>query len=481
MSSTVPAAPTHNPFLRIAQDIRHEVAERGNFPPGAHGFSARRTHQLATDPLPVLLSMYEEYGPVFTVRTLHVPQVFALGPEANHYITVSHAANFRWRDGGFGELEPLLGDGLLTIDGAYHRRARKVMLPAFHRTQIAAAADVMVEEITAALDHWRPGMTFDLYTWARTLAMRIAMKALMGLDPDGDGVGARAAEEFEKALTFYGTDYHVRVMRGPGSPWAKMLRARAELDRIVYGEIRRRRRAGVGRDDILDMLLSATDDEGDPLNDREVRDQAITLLFAGHDTTTSTISFLFYELARHPHEVALLLEEQERVLGRRSRARRAGPGGRHAAAGDGAGRGAAAVPAGLDRPPAGGRGVRAGRRARARGRARELQLLGQPPAPRRVDRPRGVPAGAVHARGEGGAAQGRLRAVRRRLAHLHRHALRRDGDPGDRHDGAPAPPPGAGPGAHDDDPPDAHAEPAARNAGDRPRAVLTARCPTMID
>ncbi len=314
VSSTVPAALTHNPFRRIAQDIRHEVAERGNFPPGEHGFSARRTHQLATDPLPVLLSMYERYGPVFTVRTLHVPQVFALGPEANHYITVSHAANFRWRDGGFAELEPLLGDGLLTIDGAYHRRARKVMLPAFHRTQIAAAADVMVEEIDAALGHWRPDTTFDLYTWARTLAMRIAMKALMGLDPDGDGVGARAAEEFEKALYFYGTDYHVRVVRGPGSPWAKMLRARGELDRIVYGEIDRRRRAGVGQDDILDMLLAATDDEGNPLTDREVRDQAITLLFAGHDTTTSTISFLFYELARHPHEVALLLEEQERVL-----------------------------------------------------------------------------------------------------------------------------------------------------------------------
>ena len=93
-----------------------------------------------------------------------------------------------------------------------------------------------------------------------------------------------------------------------------MLRARSELDRIVYGEIERRRRAGVGQDDILDMLLAATDDEGRPLTDREVRDQAITLLFAGHDTTTSTISFLFYELARHPHEVALLAEEQGRVL-----------------------------------------------------------------------------------------------------------------------------------------------------------------------
>lgn len=317
VSSTVPAAPTHNPFLRIVQDLRHEAAEWSNFPPGERGFSARRTHQLATDPLPVLLSLYEQYGPVFTVRTMHLPQVFALGPEANHYITVSHAANFRWRDGGFAELEPLLGDGLLTIDGAYHRRARKIMLPAFHRTQIAAATEVMVDEIAKALEHWRTGMTFDLYTWARTLAMRIAMRALMGLDPDGNGLGARAAEQFEKALAFYGTDFHVRVVRGPGSPWAKMHRARDELDRLLYGEIDRRRGAGVGQGDLLDMLLAATDDEGTPLTDREVRDQAITLLFAGHDTTTSTISFLFYELARHPHEQTLLVEEQQRVLGDR--------------------------------------------------------------------------------------------------------------------------------------------------------------------
>ena len=72
-------------------------------------------------------------GPVFSVRILHSLNAFLLGPEANHHMLVSNAANFRWRDGGFGELEPLLGDGLLTIDGGYHRRARRIMLPAFHR------------------------------------------------------------------------------------------------------------------------------------------------------------------------------------------------------------------------------------------------------------------------------------------------------------------------------------------------------------
>ena len=95
-----------------------------------------RTHQMAHDPLPILLDCYERFGPVFSVRILHSLNAFLLGPEANHHVLVSNAANFRWRDGGFGELEPLLGDGLLTIDGDYHRRARRIMLPAFHRERI---------------------------------------------------------------------------------------------------------------------------------------------------------------------------------------------------------------------------------------------------------------------------------------------------------------------------------------------------------
>lgn len=314
MAATIPPAPSQNPIARTAWDLRHEAAQGRRYPPGDTGFSMARTTQFASDPLPVLFDSYERYGPVFSVRVLHVLQVFVLGPEANHYVTVSGAANFRWRDGGFAELSPLLGDGLLNIDGAYHRRARKIILPGFHRTQIAASAEVMVDEIERATERWEPGQRLDVYSWARHVAMRIAMRALLGFDPDGGGAGARAAVEFENALHYFGIDFHLRLLRGPRSPWRRMVTARDKLDEIVYAEIARRRRAGVGSDDILDMLLAATDDDGRPLSDREVRDQAITLLFAGHDTTTSTISFLFYELARAPREQELLLEEQARVL-----------------------------------------------------------------------------------------------------------------------------------------------------------------------
>jgi cytochrome P450 len=318
VSAGSPAAISHNPFKRIAGDVRAERRARGGYPEGETSFSLSLTHRMATDPLPVLLDCYERYGPVFSVRILHSLNAFLLGPEANHHMLVSNAANFRWRDGGFGELEPLLGDGLLTIDGGYHRRARRIMLPAFHRERIALAAEAMVEEAQAALDPWRPGQVIDVYSWARELAMRIAMRALLGLDPDDRGGGATAAHEFERALEFYGTDYPMRVLRGPGSPWHKLHRAREVLDRILYREIERRRGNGDDSEDVLGMLMAATDEDGSRLSDREIRDQAITLLFAGHDTSTSTISFLFYELAHNPHELELLVEEQDRVLGGRA-------------------------------------------------------------------------------------------------------------------------------------------------------------------
>ncbi len=206
--------------------------------------------------------MYERFGPVFTVRTLHVPEVFALGPEANHYITVSHAANFRWRDGGFAELEPLLGDGLLTIDGDYHRRARKIMLPAFHRAQIAAAAEVMVDEIAKALDHWRPGMSFDLYSWARTLAMRIAMRALMGLDPDGDGLGARAAGNSRRRWPSTAPTTTSGSCAGPVRRGRRCTAPRPSWTACCTGRSSAGGERADGRNDLLDMLLAATDDRG---------------------------------------------------------------------------------------------------------------------------------------------------------------------------------------------------------------------------
>jgi cytochrome P450 len=311
-----PAVPS-GVIQRVRSDMRSQRAVRGAWPPGELGFSLRRTREFEREPLGLLLRCHERFGPVFTIRLLYAPIVFALGPEANHYMTVSHASSFRWRDGGLGDLIPLLGDGLLTTDGDYHRRARRIVLPAFHREQLAASTAIMVEEAERAVGDWRAGARVDLYAWTRRLALRVALRALFGFEPHGSARDAEMAEQFEAALGFWGKDYAVQMLRGPGSPWRSMSRARAELDRVIFAEIARRRTRGDRGLDILSLLLDAEDEEGAGLSDRELRDQVMTLLFAGHDTTTSTLTFLFYELARSPSEIAPLVSELDAVVGER--------------------------------------------------------------------------------------------------------------------------------------------------------------------
>jgi cytochrome P450 len=301
MSLAGPAPVPTNPLRLLARDLQAERAATVPFPPGPTIFSLARTRRFERDPLPLLLDLYERHGPVFTMRILHGNSVFALGPEANHHILVSHAGNYLWREGHMGDLMPLLGDGLLTIDGDFHRRSRRIMLPVFHRERIEAARATIEAETAAALDRLRPDVTFDLYAWTRELALRIAMRALFGLDPDrAQAGGLKAAPTFQKALSFYGRDYVLQVMRGPLTPWAQMQAARAKLDALIHGEIGRRRATGERGEDLLSLLLDAEDEDGGRLSDQHVRDEVMTLLFAGHDTTTSTVAFLFYELARHP-------------------------------------------------------------------------------------------------------------------------------------------------------------------------------------
>jgi cytochrome P450 len=304
-----PPPVSFNPLRRLSGDVLAERRVEVPFPPGDTGFSARRTRGFIRYPLPLLLDAYERYGPVFTVRVFHGNVVFMIGPEANHYMLVSHASNFSWREGHMGDLIALLGDGLLTIDGDFHRRSRRIMLPAFHHEAIAAALETMQAEIDRALQGWRDGARIDVYHWTRRLALRIAMRALFGLDPDAAGAGVDAARAFEQGLGFWARDYWLQVLRGPGTPFARMQAARRALDRVIFDEIARRRRDGERGADILSLLLDAADEDGNRLDDQQVRDEIMTLLFAGHDTTTSTVGFMFYELARHSDVVAALRDE----------------------------------------------------------------------------------------------------------------------------------------------------------------------------
>lgn len=318
----IPAPPPfehENPFLVVASDLRKQRNSEVPYPEGLTDYSMARTIRFAEDPLPILLDCYERFGPVFTLRIFHGLLVFALGPAANHYITVSHADNFLWRESHFRDLTALIGDGLLTTDGEFHRRSRLIMLPAFHRDQIEASMAAISKETDRALEQFVVGGELDLYRWTRRLALRVAMRALFGLDPDG--ARARqidAADMFEQALSFYATAYPLRMLRGPGSPWSRLMRASRRLNEMIYEEIKERRSSGRRGSDVMSLLLDATDDEGLALSNSQIRDEVMTLLFAGHDTTTSTVSFMFHELARNEALTAELVAEQDEVLGGRA-------------------------------------------------------------------------------------------------------------------------------------------------------------------
>jgi cytochrome P450 len=307
---------SYNPFVVLVQDLLDERAATVPFPPGDTRLSLSRTQRFANEPLPLLLESYERFGPVFTLRLFHANSVFALGPAANHYITVSHASNFLYRTSYFRDLMGFAGDGLLTTDGDFHRASRRIMLPAFHHERILSSLTTMLDETASALDSFTPGATIDLYAWTRRLALRIAMRALFGLDPDGPAARSiDAAALFEQTLSFYARDYTLRMLRGPFSPWDRQQKATRALTRLIYSEISRRRSTGERGDDVLSLLIDASDEHGHTaLSDLQIRDEVMTLLFAGHDTTTSTVAFMFYELARHPEVVARLLAEQRSQL-----------------------------------------------------------------------------------------------------------------------------------------------------------------------
>jgi cytochrome P450 len=318
MSLVGPPPASANPFDVIRNDLRLERAATAPFPPGPTSFSMARTNAMVNDPVPMLVEAYQRYGPAFTMRVFHHNVVFMIGPAANHHILVSNASNFLWREGHFRDLIPFMGDGLLTIDGDFHRRSRQIMLPAFHHKQIAKSIDIILEETERALSLWHIDAGMDLYDWTRRLALRVAMRAIFGLDPDGEEARRiDAAHLFTEALDFFSKPALQRLLRGPLTPYHRTLEARKGLDRLVYAEMARRRSTGERGLDVLSLLLDAQDEDGNSLSDRHVRDEVMTLLFAGHDTTTSTVAFMFYELAHNPELMAPVVAEQDRVLGDR--------------------------------------------------------------------------------------------------------------------------------------------------------------------
>jgi len=318
INASRPAPLDQRLLARIADDVRREgrVRRRATLPAGSTAFSWSHTRRIIADPLTLLLEHERRFGPVFTIRVLHEAIVWAIGAEVNHQILVSDFDAFQWREGRFADLWPLLGDGLLNTDGAYHRDFRMLMLPAFHREYVERVAETMIEEALAAAERLEEGQVVEIYHWVRELALRIALRGLLGLDAT-DGREQALAAAFEASLAIHGEPVLLQMLPLPRSPLARAIAAGKALDTLVRAEIEERRRRGDPGRGVLGLLLAATDDGGAPLPARVVRDQAVTLLFAGHDTTTTTFTFLLYELGRNEGARRAVEDELDQLVGRR--------------------------------------------------------------------------------------------------------------------------------------------------------------------
>lgn len=207
-------------------------------------------------------------------------------------------------------MEPVVGPAsLLLLDGNRHMRMRKLMLPSFHGQAIAHYAE-LIEQITdREIERWSPGETIRTRTVAQTITLEVMIRTVFGVsDPD------RIAELKRRLPRLSSINPVLLAMQkdlGPLSPWGRFLRNRDRVDAILYEEIGRRREdADPGEhDDILALLLSARDEEGGPLTDRELRDELITILLAGHETTATSIGWAFERLLRTPPALERLTAE----------------------------------------------------------------------------------------------------------------------------------------------------------------------------
>lgn len=212
----------------------------------------------------------------------------------------------------------ILGDGLLTAEMPTHTRQRRLVLPAFHHRKLVGYAGTMVALTTAEADRWQPGERLDAAASMNRLALAIAGRTLFSADVlEHSGVVGHALAETLAAFDRSQFPFSDKLTRLPLPAVRRTARARATLDGLVYGLIAERRAAGTdAHDDLLSMLLDARDaDTGEAMTDAEVRDEALTLLLAGHETTAVALAWTFALLAQNPDAEARLFAEVDALGG----------------------------------------------------------------------------------------------------------------------------------------------------------------------
>jgi cytochrome P450 len=278
--------------------------------------------EVRKDPLRMLMQSFREYGDV--VRFTFGPMVVHLIASADgaQQVLAENNKNYGKQTRGFKNLRYVLGNGLLTSEGDFWKRQRRIAQPGFHRQKIIAFAETMVQAAEASAERLeaRRGQTLDLAAEMSRLTLRIVGETLLGHDPSA------AAGEVGNALNYLLHIANVRTSRLIELPpilptrenrlFRKALRT---LDEVVLRIIGERRRNPGNRGDLLSMLMEAKDAEtGESMNDQQLRDEAMTIFLAGHETTGMALTFTFLCLSRAPAVLRELREELAQTLNGRS-------------------------------------------------------------------------------------------------------------------------------------------------------------------
>lgn len=274
--------------------------------------------ELSRDALGLLTRCARDYGDMVRVRLGLTRAVLVNHPDLVEEVLVTRNHDFR-KHVGARRLGSLLGNGLLLTEGDFWLRQRRLMQPAFHRQRIAAMGETMVGMTLAALDGWKADETRDVSQEMIELTMQVVGRTLFGTEVGEDLSRIRATnrvfvEHFRSRLF---TMMILLPDRFPSPGNRRYRRAVGDLERLVYRIIGERRASGDDGNDLLGMLLAARDEAGSGMTDRQLRDEVMTLLLAGHDTTALALTWAWVLLAQHPQAEATLHAEVDAVLGGR--------------------------------------------------------------------------------------------------------------------------------------------------------------------
>ena len=289
-------------------------------PPGPGTPRALQTLKWVWKPIPFMRACARTYGDAFTVRLLgFAPVVFCSHPSAIKEI-FSGDPEMLLAGRSNEVLKPVFGaNSILLLDGARHRRERKLLMPPFHGERLRLYGTVIRETVDRSIEDWPVGRVFPIHKYMQQITLDIILRVVFGLREGEMWSRLRGLLVEFLGLTGSGPALLIpglQINLGPLTPWRRFRRLVQEIDRLLYDEIARCRKEGPqSRADVMAMLLAARDEHDEPMSDEEIHDELITILVAGHETTATLLSWSVHRLLQSADIVAKAQAEAAAAFG----------------------------------------------------------------------------------------------------------------------------------------------------------------------